>query len=167
MSGIERRVLYILFLYTTDYYTFQSHSFRSHHILWQRSLMKGDLIPLAIHHWPKLCVEITGLLLPKTAILGVSESWFPAAVDSVLGQAPVEVSLEDPGLLSPLMAPSFELLSSFTFAFFLSLDLLFWNHIFTWVCVSPRKAASSARSGRARYWVFWKRFVSSRSWKLE
>lgn len=37
----------------------------------------------------------------------------------------------------------------------------------TWVWVSPRDAASSARSGRARYCVLWKRLFSCWSWRLE
>lgn len=37
----------------------------------------------------------------------------------------------------------------------------------TCVWVRPREAASSALSGRARYWVFWKRRCRAASWKLE
>lgn len=37
----------------------------------------------------------------------------------------------------------------------------------TCVCVRPREAASSARSGRAKYCVFWNLRWSAASWKLE
>ena len=134
------------------------------HILWQRSVRKG----LLRHHWPKVGIGIACLdWLAKIARLaGVSESWLPAPVASEFDQASVLEPFDDPGLLSGLFAPSTEL-SSFALIFFLHLDRLFWNQIFTWVCVRPRNAASSARSGKARYCVFWKRLFSSRSWKLE
>lgn len=41
------------------------------------------------------------------------------------------------------------------------------NNYCTWVCVSPSVAASSARSGSARYCVRWKRRLSCCSWRLE
>lgn len=44
--------------------------------------------------------------------------------------------------------------SSPFFMIFFIFDLLFWNQIFTCVCVSPSEAASSALSGSARYCVF-------------
>lgn len=37
----------------------------------------------------------------------------------------------------------------------------------TWVWVSPSWAASSARSGSARYWVCWKRWLRACSCRLE
>lgn len=136
----------------------------SDHILWQRSVRKGVLR----HHWPKVGVGIACLdgFAKTTRLFGESASWHPEPAASEFDQASVLQPFDDPGLLSGLFGPSTEL-SSFALIFFLHLDRLFWNQIFTWVCVRPRNAASSARSGKARYCVFWKRLFSSRSWKLE
>ena len=54
-----------------------------------------------------------------------------------------------------------------TLACFLYLDLRFWNQILTWVWVRPRAEASSALSGRARYWVLWNLSSSCWIWPLE
>lgn len=136
----------------------------SDHILWQRSARKGVLR----HHGPKVGVEITWLdwLAITGKLVGESGSWLPVPVASEFDQASVLEPFDDSGLLSGLFGPSTEL-SSFALTFFLHFDRLFWNQIFTCVCVRPRNAASSARSGKARYCVFWKRLFSSRSWKLE
>lgn len=41
------------------------------------------------------------------------------------------------------------------------------EYLFTWVCVRPREAANSARSGKAKYCVRWKRLFSCWSCRLE
>ena len=124
-------------------------------------VVNGGLRLFERHQGPKLCVDIGCLLACKLATL---DSEFPDTDVSVFDQAPatVELLFEDPGRPSALQESVPEL-SSLAFMFFLNLDLLFWNHIFTWVCVRPRNAANSALSGRAKYCVFWKRLVNSRS----
>ena len=70
-------------------------------------------------------MEIAGLLFPKDGKLGVSGSWLAVEVDSEVSHAPFVDSFDGPDELSPLMASSHELLSSFAFTFFLNFDLLF------------------------------------------
>jgi hypothetical protein len=63
---------------------------------------------------------------------------------------------------------------TFFFSFFVTLAAIFFLRRkisielnVTWVCVSPKEAANSARSGRARYWVRWNRRLSCCSWSDE